>query len=88
MIALFVGEAAVFISHLIWLARFRGVRLEATPASLTPEESVTASTESVTIERSHIMAKDSKIAQAQTVRVTVEEAHDFTEDDKIAQSPV
>ncbi len=78
MIALFIGEAAVFISHLIWLARFRGVRLEATPAGLTPEESVTASTESVTVKRSHIMTKDLEIAQAQTAMVTVEEAHVFT----------
>ena len=90
MIALFVGEAAVFISHLIWLARFRSVRVEpeATSSGLTPEESVTASSESVTVERSHILTKDFKIAQAQTVGVTVEEAYDFAENVKIAQNPV
>ena len=61
-IVIVVGGAVVFLTHLIWLARFRNVSLEATSAGLTPHESATASPESVTTV--HASVKDSRLAQS------------------------
>lgn len=63
-IAIFVCEAIVFFSHWIWLARHRIVRRENTSAGIIPDESLTASTESVVVEEVRVFTKDSQLAQS------------------------
>ena len=63
-IAIFVGEAVVFLSHLIWLGRSRNVGPEATSAASTPDGSATESTESVVVEEIHVLTKDVKLGQS------------------------
>lgn len=63
-IAIFIGEAIVFLSHWTWLARHRNVRLENTSPGVAPDESVTASTERVVIEEAQVFTKNSQTAKS------------------------
>ena len=73
-IAILAAEAVVFLSHLVWLARGRGVRGVATSAGPDSGESVAASAEGGAVEDVKAMPEGSRI------RVVVEEVKGSTRD--------